>query len=212
MIINRTLLGVAGALVFNRLYQGFIRSVAEQSKCFKMPAIAFYIIIPLQIVLLSPTDSLLPIDYSIIKGLFLLIILNYLALIDLYQKRIPNRILVHLLVITTVLTCLELTSGQIQLLTYLPSMLITVMLTGGSFLIVYILTKGALGAGDVKLMFVLGFSLEQQSALTAMVYALLLSALAGLILIIFKRKSTKAALPFAPFVLLGTCLTLLLGV
>lgn len=75
------------------------------------------------------------------------------------------------------------------------------------FLVLYLATKGkGMGFGDVKLVLLLGFILGFPGILLALYMAFLTGAFVGLILIIWKKKSSiKDTISFGPF-LIGTSL------
>lgn len=81
------------------------------------------------------------------------------------------------------------------------------------FLFLYLITQGkGIGFGDVKLAFFIGVVLGWwQWVLVAMFMAFLTGAVAGVILIVLKRKTLKSALPFGPFLLGGMLIAKVLG-
>jgi len=77
-------------------------------------------------------------------------------------------------------------------------------------LILYWLTKGrGMGFGDVKLAFVIGFSLGLKAGLLTLYGGFILGAIIGLILIIFKLKRLKSKIAFGPFLILGMIIILI---
>lgn len=84
--------------------------------------------------------------------------------------------------------------------------------SGGMFLICYVIARGGIGAGDVKLLAVLGYWMGVGAVFTVIFLTVLLAAVysgAGLLL---RKVRLKQEMPFAPFVLAGTILTMMLGV
>ena len=81
------------------------------------------------------------------------------------------------------------------------------------FLILFLITKGkGMGFGDVKLSFLLGLILGFPKIIFALYLAFLTGAFVGIILIIWRKKrSLKDAIPFGPFLIAGTLLSLFLG-
>lgn len=80
-------------------------------------------------------------------------------------------------------------------------------------LVFYVLTKKeSMGAGDIKLAFLLGLFLGFPKIILALYLAFLTGAFIGLILILWKKKSSiKDTIPFGPFLITGTLLSLFLG-
>lgn len=68
---------------------------------------------------------------------------------------------------------------------------------------VSLLTGGAIGFGDGLLVAITGLYLGVQAAMGTLLWGLLLCALCGICLLIFRRGNKKTALPFAPFLLIG---------
>jgi len=83
----------------------------------------------------------------------------------------------------------------------------------GAALFLFILAliwPGGMGAGDVKLALFMGAVLGTM-VIAAMFLAFLLGAVVGLILIAGKLKTRKDAIPFGPYLALGSVLALLYG-
>ena len=80
------------------------------------------------------------------------------------------------------------------------------------FLILYLITKGkGMGFGDVKLAFLLGLVLGFPKIIVALYLAFLTGALAGSILIVWRKKKLKSSIPFGPFLILGSILSIFFG-
>lgn len=74
---------------------------------------------------------------------------------------------------------------------------------GSFFLLISIITKGAMGMGDGWLMIALGMALDIREFLTMLSVGLLgCAAWSGLLLTVF-RKEKNTEVPFVPFLLLG---------
>ncbi|WP_238457860.1 prepilin peptidase [Desulforamulus ferrireducens] len=82
---------------------------------------------------------------------------------------------------------------------------------GGLLLLIALVSRGGMGMGDIKLAAVLGLYLGWPNALLAMFIACLLAGTCGMFLILFKIKSRKDIIPFAPFIALASFITLLWG-
>ena len=83
----------------------------------------------------------------------------------------------------------------------------------GAALFLFILAliwPGGMGAGDVKLALFMGAVLGAM-VIAAMFLAFLFGAIVGLVLIASKLKSRKDAIPFGPYLALGSVLALLYG-
>ncbi len=65
------------------------------------------------------------------------------------------------------------------------------------------LTKGALGTGDAMLTVMIGLSIGLFNTMLALFYALLITSVVSVILLLLKRVKKQTAMPFVPFMLLG---------
>ena len=71
------------------------------------------------------------------------------------------------------------------------------------FLVVSIVTKGALGMGDGWLMMALGIAMETEEFLVMLLIGLGCSAIWAGILLVILHNGRKAEIPFVPFLFLG---------
>ncbi|WP_368652333.1 A24 family peptidase [Ornithinibacillus sp. 4-3] len=70
-----------------------------------------------------------------------------------------------------------------------------------------LLSKGAIGGGDMKLFAVLGILLGTKKIILTFILASLFGALIGILLIALNRLKRKEAIPFAPFIGLGAIIS-----
>ncbi len=68
-----------------------------------------------------------------------------------------------------------------------------------------------MGFGDVKLVIPLALLLGAQKMLVCLFLAFVIGAVVGVILIAFGKGKLKTAIPFGPFLILSTALSLLWG-
>lgn len=78
-------------------------------------------------------------------------------------------------------------------------------------LLVYFISKGGVGMGDVKLLGTVGSYVGISSIMPVAFLTVLVSAFYSIALLLLKKISLKEEIPFAPFVLAGTILTIALG-
>ena len=80
------------------------------------------------------------------------------------------------------------------------------------FFALYFFSEGkAMGFGDVKLVVFLGLLLGFPNILPALFIAFFLGAVIGLIMMMFKKKGMKSEIPFGPFLVFGTFVSLFFG-
>ena len=91
------------------------------------------------------------------------------------------------------------------------------ILFGGGILLViawgyYAATKKeGLGGGDIKFLAMVGAFLGIKGALVTLVLSSFLGSILGIFLILFRKKATTTAVPFGPFLALGTILAFFFG-
>lgn len=82
-------------------------------------------------------------------------------------------------------------------------------LAGGLMLIIFYASRGGMGAGDVKLSFVLGIWLGLKAAIVCLGLAFILGGIIGVLLLATGAKSRKDPIPFGPFLCLGAYISFL---
>ncbi len=81
----------------------------------------------------------------------------------------------------------------------------------GLFYLIYVLSRGGMGGGDVRLAGLLGLALGWQQLLTALLLAFTGGALVSLLLLASGRVSRRDPIPFGPFLALGGYIAALWG-
>ena len=80
------------------------------------------------------------------------------------------------------------------------------------FLAIILITRGkGMGFGDAKLVFLLGLILGWPKIFIALFLSFFIGSLVGLALILIKKKSWKSSVPFGPFLIGATVLTIFFG-
>ncbi|MCH3915674.1 MAG: prepilin peptidase [Acidaminococcaceae bacterium] len=82
---------------------------------------------------------------------------------------------------------------------------------GGLMLLIYLLSRGGMGEGDVKLSFVLGFWLGLKGVIVCLFLAFVLGGVVGVLLLATGIKKRKDPIPFGPYLCIGAYLSLLFG-
>jgi leader peptidase (prepilin peptidase)/N-methyltransferase len=81
-------------------------------------------------------------------------------------------------------------------------------------LLVALLARGGFGMGDVKLAFVLGLFaafISWEALFVAVFGAFVLGGLASILLLLLTKASRKDAIPFGPWLVLGSWLAIVVG-
>ncbi|QOR33661.1 prepilin peptidase [Clostridium sp. 'deep sea'] len=208
-MILKIVSGLIITYVLNALLTQIINNLNIKHKINKKIFALMYLLVPLLIIVVFKKNTLYPFNYQLLASVFFVVLLAYIAIVDLYIKLIPNILLKIQLIMVILFTCLDILSQANFSAQFLKAKLITLLLTGGSFFIVYLITKGALGAGDVRLMTILGITFNQNVALAALFYSLISCAVISIALMILRKLNSKDNVPFAPFILVGTILSIL---
>ena len=154
-------------------------------------------------------------SYSILKTIRYLLLIGVLFLIawiDQHEKKIPNRLRLFLLWGRIFLLLLEWLVFPSMGLSLLISSALGMLLGGGLFLLAHFIARGGIGMGDVKLFGVIGCYAGAGTIMPLIFLTIMISAVYSIVLLLLKKIKLKEELPFAPFVLIGTILTLAIGI
>ena len=136
-----------------------------------------------------------------ILGVLLIIIVG----IDLEHQRIPNVLVLICLLFGLLFQVTGILNDSWR------ESLIGFAVGGAFMLLIFIVSKGGMGAGDVKLIAVLGFYVGFPDIIMLVMLSFIIGAIMGIITLILRKGSRKKAIPFAPFIAMGTILTLFWG-
>jgi leader peptidase (prepilin peptidase) / N-methyltransferase len=128
-----------------------------------------------------------------------------ILIIDLKHQIIPDQLIYSSLGIVAIYEFLNLKS---LFLNHFPTAVVACLF----FYFLHKITKGrGMGFGDVKLAFLIGLILGFPRVVIALYLAFLTGALVGVILILIGKKRFKEAVPFGPFLAVGTIVSLFWG-
>ncbi len=149
--------------------------------------------------------------------LVLLFLLLAVSLIDLEHRIVPNTIVAAGLVAGILFYIPALAGLWLEL----PGPLILdrpffdagagFLLGGAIMLAILLISRGGMGAGDMKLMALIGFYLGLRGAALVMLLGFFLGAVVGVTLIAFGVLTRKDALPFAPYLSLAALIHVFWG-
>lgn len=148
---------------------------------------------------------------KILRYIFLMDFLVVLGFIDREKTIIPNKILLWMLGIRGLLLigdCIAFSkySGEI-----LKSVMGGILVGMGIFLVAYLVSRGNIGMGDVKLAGVIGAYLGSALIWWDIIICLFLCAAYSVVQLLRKKVGMKDSIPLAPFFSVGTILILLMG-
>ena len=122
--------------------------------------------------------------------------------IDLEHQIIPDTITLPGIVLGLLAASTVLPPG------FLNS-LVGLLLGGGFFYLVAVVSRGGMGGGDIKLIAMIGAFLGWQDVLMTIFIGALSGSIVGLFLMLVKGKGRKYPVPFGPFLALGAVISLL---
>lgn len=149
--------------------------------------------------------------------LLLLTLLLAVSLIDLDHRLIPNTLVGAGLISGLLLQLPALFKLWFDLPARLTpdrpifDALAGLALGGGVLLIIILVSRGGMGAGDMKLMLLIGFFVGLRGTAVVMMVGFTLGAVTGLLLIAARRLTRKDALPFGPFLAIATLIQIFWG-
>ena len=133
---------------------------------------------------------------QLVLALLLTGLLTVIILVDFRVRRIPNEMVLALLVLAAIQVAW---SGQPTP----ASAALGLLVAGGIFLLLAILQRGAMGAGDVKLAAALGAVLGYPSILSGLFWGIMASGAAALILLATRRAGRKDSMAYGPYLAMG---------
>lgn len=148
---------------------------------------------------LGQTTPSLPIfsAFLLLISCFLIILFVY----DLKHYLVPDKIIYPAIVITFLY---RLFGGF--------NYFIAAIIGGAFFLVIVVASKGRwMGVGDVKIGVLMGLILGLKYLVVALFGGFLIGALVSVILLILKKKTLKSEIPFAPFLIGATFITMFWG-
>ena len=148
-------------------------------------------------------------NLSLIKYLILTPMLLSAFVIDYRLQIIPNRLNLTMFEVGIVIAFLYGTSNVAITI----DMLLGMLVGGGIFLAITLIGaliygKEAMGLGDVKLMGALGLYFGLTNIVIISIIAFLLGAIIGVILIVSKIKKSDEYIPFGPFIVIATFISI----
>ncbi len=139
------------------------------------------------------------VKYAVITSLLIIV-----TLIDLKTQEIPDGLIIFGLIAGLLFNLYDIKADMLK-------GILGFLLGGGTFLIIAMVTQGAMGGGDIKLMAVLGLFFGWEMIILIALLSFLLGAIISLILIATKIKGRKDFIPFGPFISIAALITIFYG-
>ena len=142
--------------------------------------------------------------YSLISSVLVSVIF-----IDLKEMIIPDSLVLCILVLSIIYKIINHFLYGIS--PEIINSILGLLLAGGLFLAIVILSRGGMGGGDVTLIGALGFVLGVKYIVLNIFLSFVLGAIISIVLLAAKIKTRKDPIPFGPFIVLGFFITVLWG-
>ncbi len=150
---------------------------------------------------------------SMIFFIFLLIVIGFLEILFVYDFKyyqVPNIIIFPIIILTLIFDLyLWLSTG---LFSIFLSSVVAAVVAGGFFLFLVLISREKwMGMGDVFIGVLMGLILGFPQVLVALLLAFWVGAVFSLILMAIKKKNLKSQIPFGPFLVLATIISIFWG-
>jgi len=144
------------------------------------------------------------------KIITLLAILFVAANIDARYRIIPNALVLFGVVMSVVFWLIELLKSPQAFLVIMKNDLTACLLVVAFFVIGVLLVKGGIGMGDIKLMLVMCLFQGFYGVVSSLFCSLFVAFIYAIGVLLLRKKSKKDSVAFAPAILIGTIISVLL--
>lgn len=141
---------------------------------------------------------------------FLVCGMAVLNVIDIEKHIIPNLVLKVMLLLWSVIVGITIILDTGAGITLACQALAGGIMGGAVFFLCYVLSGKRLGAGDVKLVFVMGLYLTGQRIMGVLLYGVLLCCIYSIVQLCRKKIGFKDGVPMTPFLYMGTVLAFII--
>lgn len=155
-------------------------------------------------ILFALSYSLIGLNFEIITALLLVSMLMIILVSDITYMLIPNRVLLFFLPLFIIIRI-------VQPLNPWWSSILGAVIGITLLALIIIVSRGGMGAGDMKLFGILGIILGVEKVLLAFFLSCMIGAIIGMLLLIFKVIERKQPVPFGPYIVVATLITYFYG-
>ncbi|WP_249870873.1 prepilin peptidase [Oceanobacillus saliphilus] len=141
---------------------------------------------------------------ELITALLFVSMLMIIVVSDITYMLIPNKVLLFFLPLFIGMRIIEPSDPW-------WSAIGGAMIGFGLIFMIILISRGGMGAGDMKLFGVLGIVLGMEKVLLAFFLSCLIGAVIGMVLILFKIIERKQPVPFGPYIVVAALITYFYG-
>lgn len=131
--------------------------------------------------------------------------------IDLKTYRVPNLFIKLGLLCRVCILIAELLLYNDGIILRIQSELMGLAILGVLLLLCNVCAKDAIGYGDIKLLLLMCLYLGVFEMWNVLMIIMVLAFVVGIVLLAMKKKNKKDAIPFAPVIVIGTFISILIG-
>lgn len=150
-------------------------------------------------------------NFQFVMLILILYGVTILCIMDYWEKVVPNCILLFFLLLWVVCTGLYGVRNVNGIIQYMYGVILGVVFCMISFGFCYLISRGSMGAGDVKLSIIMALYMTGNYVVGSVFYACIISAIYSIVMLLAKKISRKSSIPFVPFLYLGMIVRYFLG-
>lgn len=149
------------------------------------------------------------INYILLMVMYILLLT--VAIIDRKEKVVPNKLIIFNLCLRLLLLVIEVFFYRELAYQILVKNVISLAITFIFLIIIVIISRSAIGFGDVKLLCIMSLYCGLTRTYNSFFIALIIAAIASIYYLIIKKRGREYRMAFVPFLYIGYVLTIILS-
>ena len=190
----------------SKIIQGVIKKSGTKKRIYMIGSAVVLFFLGVWLPLLYPDNDILVNIRSVIVVSLLLIAAYY----DYIEYRIPNNLILLGLTFWALITIAGFFLYHEKEFNYLILEIIICIAFGIISAISLLVVKNGMGMGDIKLLLLVGLIEKTDGVISSIFASLVLIFIASVFCLITNKKNKNDVLPFAPFVMIGTIISITL--
>ena len=142
----------------------------------------------------------------VLQALLYFEIVYAISAVDKKVKKIPNQLIATLMILRIPGLIATIISNPSAWLSAVIAPLLGFLTGVIVVFVLMLLSRGGIGAGDLKLIAVVGLYFGLFGLLEIMIYTMFIASFTGIVLLIMKKAKFKSTMPMAPFICIGSAL------
>ena len=142
----------------------------------------------------------------VLQALLYFEIVYAISAVDKKVKKIPNQLIAALMILRIPGLIATIISNPSAWLSAVIAPLLGFLTGAIVVFVLMLLSRGGIGAGDLKLIAVVGLYFGLFGLLEIMIYTMFIASFTGIVLLIMKKAKFKSTMPMAPFICIGSAL------